>query len=403
MSDTWFKSGESANVILVDGNLVLGDNSPGAERITVMGTTLATAAYATERYSDNAFAPTFYFRKSRGATLDAHTIVVASDVLGHLRAMGSNGTSFKDACGIQFVCDANPGAGDAFVPGEIRLQTTTGGATALTTKLVVKDDGAVGIGIGVAEPAEKLEINGIVKADTGKFQRNTVTDTTHTTLSTDHTILVQHTDTAAVTVTLATSETDDEREFIIKDSGGNASSNNITIETEGAETIDGESSTIILSDYGWVWLTSDGNNWFIKSRNMPTTSWLGTPVTKDLTFSNDTGTVSLFTVTGDVIVKILPVVTTNVASAAAANMELGVVGDTDAMIVPTLATDLDAREIWIDASPTTEIEPLESMRNYPITDGNDVVLTLDAQVDSGAISFYCFWTPLSSDGAVTAA
>lgn len=126
-------------------------------------------------------------------------------------------------------------------------------------------------------------------------------------------------------------------------------------------------------------------------------------VTKALTLSNDTGTVNLFTVTGDVAVTILAVCKTNLASAAAANMTLGVVGNTDAMIVSTVATELDANEFWNDTSPTDEIQTSDRRRVYDISNGNDVVLTLDAQVDSGAITFYCFWTPHSSDGAVSAA
>ena len=136
------------------------------------------------------------------------------------------------------------------------------------------------------------------------------------------------------------------------------------------------------------------------------TNWAGlgqNRVIKTLTFSNDTGQVNLFTVTGDVIVQIVPVCTTNVASAAAGNITLGVVGDLDAMIATTLATNLDAREIWIDASPDSEVEALSTIRAYIISDGNDIQLDLDAQVDSGVIEFYCFWTALSDGASVVAA
>ncbi len=121
------------------------------------------------------------------------------------------------------------------------------------------------------------------------------------------------------------------------------------------------------------------------------------------TFSNDgAGALSLFTVTGNVKVRIIPICTTNLASAAEANMELGVSADTDAMIASTLATDLDANDLWIDASPTTTIEPESTSRDYIISNGDDVILTIDAQVDSGVIAFYCEWKPLSSNGAVVA-
>lgn len=129
---------------------------------------------------------------------------------------------------------------------------------------------------------------------------------------------------------------------------------------------------------------------------------LGERVIKTLTFANDTGTVTLFTVTGDVIVRIIPICKTNVASAAAANIEMGVSGDTNAMIASTLATDIDANNIWISAGPNSNIEAESTVRRYIISNGDDIILTLSAQVDSGVIAFVCKWEPLSADGMVAA-
>lgn len=137
---------------------------------------------------------------------------------------------------------------------------------------------------------------------------------------------------------------------------------------------------------------------------LPITPELGqNKVTKALTFSNDTGAVNLFTVTGDVRVNVIAICKTNLASAAAANMELGITGLTNAMLSSTLATDLDAAEFWNDQSPTDDIQAKDRVRGYDISGGADIILTLDAQVDSGAITFYCYWTPHSSDGNVVAA
>ena len=137
--------------------------------------------------------------------------------------------------------------------------------------------------------------------------------------------------------------------------------------------------------------------------NPNTKGYLGlenTLIRKDLTFSNDSGTLALFTVTGDVIVWIIPVITTDLTSAALADVRLGVVGNTDAMIVDSQAVDLDARGIWVDQTPDNEIEPIDRVRSFIITDGNNIILTLDGQVDAGAIRFYLFWAPLSNDGNV---
>lgn len=124
---------------------------------------------------------------------------------------------------------------------------------------------------------------------------------------------------------------------------------------------------------------------------------------KELTFSNDTGTVPLFTVTGDVRIELIAICKTSLASIAGANMRLGIVGYTNAILVDTLATELDANEFWNDQSPTDEIQTSDRARRYDISNGNDIVLTLDAQIDSGAITFYCYWTQHSTNGLIVAA
>ena len=50
--------------------------------------------------------------------------------------------------------------------------------------------------------------------------------------------------------------------IVIKDAGGLAGTNNITIATEGAEKIDGLDTLVINNNYNSVTLYSDGTNWF---------------------------------------------------------------------------------------------------------------------------------------------
>jgi len=125
-------------------------------------------------------------------------------------------------------------------------------------------------------------------------------------------------------------------------------------------------------------------------------------VTKELTFADNTGQVPLFTVTGDVIVRIVAVVKTNCASGGC-NVSVGIAADVDAIIPVTDITLLAAQEIWHDATPDTEIEALGSMREHIITEGNDITLNSSAADNSGAVTFYCFWTALSSGATVVAA
>lgn len=48
--------------------------------------------------------------------------------------------------------------------------------------------------------------------------------------------------------------------FTVKDESGNAGTNNITVATEGAETIDGAATSVISTDYGHVTLYSNGTS-----------------------------------------------------------------------------------------------------------------------------------------------
>lgn len=126
-------------------------------------------------------------------------------------------------------------------------------------------------------------------------------------------------------------------------------------------------------------------------------------VRKTLTFLNTSGAPALFTVTGDVLFRLVAVVKTTVISTGECNGEVGISGDTYAIITRTDITRLAAGEIWHGTTPEKELEPLSEQVEWILSDGNDIIMTLDAQADSGAIAFYLFYTPLSTDGLVVAA
>ena len=88
---------------------------------------------------------------------------------------------------------------------------------------------------------------------------------TYTVLSTDQLIHTTYTPIGPITsILIPTALLAKGKEFTIKDGGGNCSVNNITLDTEGAETIDGQSNLLINSDYDSFTLYSDGSNWFNK-------------------------------------------------------------------------------------------------------------------------------------------
>jgi hypothetical protein len=67
---------------------------------------------------------------------------------------------------------------------------------------------------------------------------------------------------SARTITLDSDDCKTGRIVIVKDESGGAGTNNITIDTEGAELIDGAASVVITANYGCVRLYSNGTNWF---------------------------------------------------------------------------------------------------------------------------------------------
>lgn len=66
-----------------------------------------------------------------------------------------------------------------------------------------------------------------------------------------------------VTITLPSAEVRPGRVYTVKDESGAAAANNITVATEGSETIDGAATNVIGTDYGARSFYSDGSNWFV--------------------------------------------------------------------------------------------------------------------------------------------
>jgi len=143
-------------------------------------------------------------------------------------------------------------------------------------------------------------------------------------------------------------------------------------------------------------LRRDANNVALQDVN-------GLTEVKTLTFLDTTGAQTLFTVTGDVILRVFGICKTNLASAGGCNVEVGVAGTTGKFITTTDATAIDANEIWHDATPDASIEADTVSATYIVSGGQDIILTPSAQVDSGEIDFYCQWRPLSEDASVVSA
>ena len=87
-------------------------------------------------------------------------------------------------------------------------------------------------------------------------------NTDYTVTSADYCVLM-HSLSTTRTVTIPTAQRNAGRVLVIKERDGYASSYNITIATEGSETIDGSATATISADKGSLTLICDGSNWFI--------------------------------------------------------------------------------------------------------------------------------------------
>ena len=108
---------------------------------------------------------------------------------------------------------------------------------------------------------------------------------------------------------------------------------------------------------------------------------------------------TLFTVTGNVLMYLVPVCTTLLAGATA-TLEIGVATATAALVAQTTATDIDAGEGWFAATPTLAVA---NTAQYHVVSGNVIQTAATANITAGVIDYYCFWKPLSADGNVIAA
>lgn len=141
-----------------------------------------------------------------------------------------------------------------------------GGTLNITNLYGFKLDSTFGTFSGAATNAYGiyLDDNGIKNRFYGSAQYTTNSKTSSYVIDSgavkDYGVLANSTGGAfAVTLPLPTSG----RYLVIKDSGGMALANNITINPHAAETIDGAASLILNLNYQSATLVSDGTNWFV--------------------------------------------------------------------------------------------------------------------------------------------
>lgn len=122
------------------------------------------------------------------------------------------------------------------------------------------------------------------------------------------------------------------------------------------------------------------------------------------------GSVTLFTVTGDVLVShVVGKCTASLTEAgASAVMQLGVPSFTDFFQGSINATTIDADQFWDNtyAAPArAHAIPMNQSDNEALGAINqNIIITVSGQaVNGGSMEFTCFWRPLSATGLVVPA
>jgi len=113
---------------------------------------------------------------------------------------------------------------------------------------------------------------------------------------------------------------------------------------------------------------------------------------------------TLFTVTGDVDIILIPVCTTLLAGTG--KLEVGVTGNLAGIIAETTATDIDANDVWYAAAPA-DVGVLafgSAVGPFIVVNGLDILeTTTTADITSGQIYYICLWRPLSVGSTVVKA
>lgn len=109
------------------------------------------------------------------------------------------------------------------------------------------------------------------------------------------------------------------------------------------------------------------------------------------------GTVSLFTVTGGLVLihLIAPRCTVNLASAGGGTLALGTTNQATRFIAATTATDIDASEIWTSNSPTAGSVDTPDALGSVLTLEDIIGTVATANITAGAIEFNVLWEPVT--------
>lgn len=118
------------------------------------------------------------------------------------------------------------------------------------------------------------------------------------------------------------------------------------------------------------------------------------------------GSVSLFTVTGDILVTVVGMVTETLVGATS-TLVVGTANNTAGLLASVSGPALVAGDVHTSGTSPADVAALStagSSAPAALNNGADIIATVGtADITDGTIKFYCLWRPLSTDGNVVAA
>ena len=151
---------QSNGQISVGGDTVRTINSH-APRLQVQGNNYSDATVSIINNANSQNGAYLFLGKQRSGSAGGSTIVQSNDIIGQIRFNGADGTDLENPMAyIECRVDGTPGSND--MPGRLMFYTTADGSGSPTARMVIKNNGRVGI--NETNPSESLYVAGNIYA-----------------------------------------------------------------------------------------------------------------------------------------------------------------------------------------------------------------------------------------------
>lgn len=252
----WFINSTSTNSSRFSGQIGIGQN-PLADRLLFVGTSSATLFTGTTQRIIEVGGANFNSNATNSCSSFASncSALPTTGVMNHFHHIQASvsGTVTRERAFA--ISEKATGAGSVTNFAGIADNTTFTGDWFINSTSTNPSQLSGSVTLGASAGTAVHQLNGGVRHTVRSITGATTLDTT----TTDYIVLANSTS-AAFTVTLPAATSG--RKIIIKDSGGSAQTNNITV-SPASGTIDGAASFVINNNYQSIDLVSDGTNWWI--------------------------------------------------------------------------------------------------------------------------------------------